>query len=214
MIIPAILPKSEADLRDKLALLDFAVHLQIDVVDGKFDDDISWPYEPAGEIADVKDLFLKHTVEVDLMTNEPIAAGIEWLRAGASSLIVHIESMGKPEEILELKKEFDFELGYAIGNDTELQSLYPLIENTNFVQMMGIKEIGAQGQPFDIRVLERVSTLRSLYPALDISIDGGVALDTIESLKRVGANRFVVGSAILNAEEPQVMFNQLLKISE
>ena len=40
MIIPAIIPKSLIDLKEKLELLSFARAVQIDVVDGKFVKDI------------------------------------------------------------------------------------------------------------------------------------------------------------------------------
>lgn len=212
MIAPAIIPRSRADLEMKLALVAFAPRVQIDVVDHSFNDQASWPYVPPGRPSDVKDHLKLTTVEVDLMAEEAVTAGREWLLNGAKALVFHLENLTDPEAAVDLRKDFDLELGFAIGNDTPLEYLYPHIEQIDFVQLMGIGNIGLQGQPFDPRVLGRIATLRHLYPNLVISIDGGVNADTIRELQAAGANRFVVGSAILQAKQPEQSYRHLLKI--
>lgn len=214
MIIPAIIPSTLNDLRDQLELLSFADTIQIDLVDGNFVSNISWPYELGSDISEAADMLAGRQFEVDLMVREPLVAANQWLSIGASSIVFHLESFDDPEDILNLKNDFDFSLGVAVNNDTELEKLFSLVDNIDFVQLMGIAEIGSQGQPFDSRVIQHIVTLRSLYPDLVISIDGGVNEETITALKEAGANRFVVGSTILNAEDPQKKYEELLKISE
>lgn len=212
MIVPAIIPKSQTDLETKLKLVSFSQEVQIDLVDGKFDDDISWPYEPEGEVRLITKLIESHKVEADLMVESPLLAARDWLLAGAKAIVFHLESLKEPDDAVVLRKEFDFELGLAISSETSLESLYPHIEKINYVQLMGIKEIGSQGQPFNPETIERVATLRHLYPDLTISIDGGVSEDNIESLKNAGASRFVVGSNILKSSNPKAQYEKLLKI--
>jgi len=77
---------------------------------------------------------------------------------------------------------------------------------------MGIDEIGSQGQPFDVRVLERIATLRALYPNQILSVDGAVNEENILSLKNAGADRFAVGSNILKVTNPKAQYEKLLKI--
>ena len=63
---------------------------------------------------------------------------------------------------------------------------------------MGIERIGFQGEPFDHRVVQKIKALRAHFPHVTISVDGGVSLQTVPELVAAGANRLVVGSAIMN----------------
>lgn len=213
MIIPAIIPKSIDDLKEKLKVVSFADRIQIDLVDGNFVDNVSWPYKPDGDVKDVASLTEGRTFEIDLMVNNPVSMGREWLASGASALIFHLESLNDFEEAVILRKEFDFELGLSISNQSMLENLYPYMEVIDFVQLMGIEHIGSQGQPFYPDVINSVMTLRHLFPQSVISIDGGVNEDSALILKEVGANRLVVGSNILQADDPKTQYDKLLKIT-
>lgn len=214
MIIPAIIPASLSELKAVLEKVSFASTVQIDVVDGQFVPFTSWPYEPAGAPSEVTDLLATHDVEIDLMVADPVKAGREWLQAGARGLVFHLESLQDPKEALALADEFSFDLGLSINNDTPIETLYPYIQSADFVQVMGIAKIGQQGQSFDDRSLERISELSALFPDLTISVDGGVSESTIKNLKTVGATRFVVGSVILKADDPETKYRDMLKMIE
>jgi pentose-5-phosphate-3-epimerase len=67
---------------------------------------------------------------------------------------------------------------------------------------MGIHEIGAQGQPFDTTVLEKITAVKAAYPEKPVTIDGSVNEHTIVKLKEAGADRFIVGSAITLQPDP------------
>lgn len=212
MIIPAIIPKSLSDLAVKLELLSFAQSVQIDVVDGEFVSDISWPYEPQGTPSEASELLAAKQFEVDLMAYEAIGAGQLWDKAGAAKLIFHLESLKNCDDIFKLKEQLSCEIGLSLNNDTSLEYIYPYITTIDFVQLMGIAKIGSQGQPYDERVLERIKDLRKLFPELVISIDGGVNENSILDMKKFGANRFVVGSNILKSSDPEAQYSKLLKI--
>ncbi|OGG86109.1 hypothetical protein A2392_01455 [Candidatus Kaiserbacteria bacterium RIFOXYB1_FULL_46_14] len=212
MIIPAIIPKSLDDLKDKLALLSFAPAVQIDLVDGKFVENVSWPYEPVGAAADATALIEDHEIEVDLMVDNPVLVAKDWLTIGAKRIVIHLESLSSVEDILSLKDNTHVLLGLAINNDTPIERLHPFVDQIDFVQLMGIASIGKQGEPFDDRVIDRITTIRSLYPNLTITVDGAVGKTNLAALKNAGANRFVVGSAILNSADPESTYEDLLKI--
>lgn len=212
MIIPAVIPKSLEQLARDLATLSFQKNLQIDVVDGRFTPFVSWPYEPKGEVRDAKALLQPFSFEVDLMVLDSITAGEAWIEAGARRLIFHLESLANPEEAIALAKKHDIEIGLALLNDTPLAALSPYIKDINFVQLMGIAKIGAQGEPFDERVLPRVTELRKQYPELTISIDGAVGKENIAALNHSGANHFVVGSEILEDMDREAEYRDLLAL--
>ena len=68
-IVPAIVPKSIENIREIIAKIPFAHEVQLDLVDGKFDDDITWPYDPVGNPIDLKAELDRFTLEIDLMVS-------------------------------------------------------------------------------------------------------------------------------------------------
>ncbi len=216
-IVPAILPTSREDLEGKLAMLEGLVDtVQIDIVDGKFAESTTWPYtdeseEFARRVADGSSLPYLGTFryEVDLMVRNVEEVTGLWIAAGVQRLVVHAESTTVlPQIISDLQvkyghaKDFTPDLlsfGLSIGNDTDLFTLEPYIKDIDFVQFMGIANIGKQGEPFDERVLERVRAFRNLHPETTIQVDGAVSLETAPKLLSAGVDRLVVGSALFRA---------------
>lgn len=228
-IIPAIIPKSFSDLNEKLSLVKgFAPLVQIDVLDGKFTSQRSWPYIFSPDPDFVKIIREEEgfpfsdnfEFEIDLMVADPESHFQEWISAGARRLIPHIESFENSDSaactVKRFKEQFTsvdsilaLEIGMAINIETPNESLDPLILDVDFVQCMGIQDIGSQGQPFNDRVLEKVKELHSKYPDLTISIDGGVNADSIPLLVEAGAKRFVVGSAIFGSDDIPATIEEL-----
>jgi len=220
-IIPAILPKSFTELTLGLEQVAGLVpYVQIDILDGKFTPERTWPNIGAPDPDFVKiireeegfPLWDEIDFEVDLMVADPEEEFQRWVSAGAKRLIPHFESFKTPETAKAFAEKFQsqyggdgsflaLELGMAINIDTPIEVLEPLIEHIQFVQCMGIAKIGYQKQPFDERVLEKVKSIREKYPELTISIDGGVNLETAPKLLDAGADRLVVGSAIYETDD-------------
>lgn len=50
--------------------------------------------------------------------------------------------------------------------------------------------------------LPKVAALRERYPDLNIEVDGGLGLGTIEQAADAGANVIVAGSAVFGAQDP------------
>jgi ribulose-phosphate 3-epimerase len=209
-IVPAIMPSALADLREKAALVaGLAPSVQLDVMDGLFVPSKSWPYTPGGD-AEFRavcsgaarlpqgDAF---AYEVDLMVREPKRVIGAWLAAGASRIVVHLEGTDRLSEILaEIATRRAAApspaLGIALGIETAVERIAPFAERIDFVQCMGIARIGFQGEPFDERVLEKIAEIRGRFPAILVSVDGGVSLETAPRLAAAGAGRLVAGSAV------------------
>jgi ribulose-phosphate 3-epimerase len=206
-VIPAILPQNFSELDEKMTLMKGAVPLvQIDVCDGKFVPSQSWPYKKHDENFEAilheergmpcwEDL----EFEMDLMIKEPEREVLQWIAVGASRIIIHIESTENIQKCIDELRDL-VEIGLAINVETPIEKLAPFIDQVQFVQCMGIAKIGFQGQPFDERVLGKISELRNSYPELIISVDGGVNLETAPRLVAAGATRLVSGSAIFESD--------------
>lgn len=246
-IIPAIMPKSYADLKDNLSQVSgIAPFVQIDVMDGSFVTNRTWPYQKAGsghagqpadpdfeKILKEEDAFPfweEVDFEADLMVSDPLAVAHEWISAGAKRIIVHFESVSDPKAVIEqLRRELPprdsvvyTEIGIAINLDTANEKLESLLlpgsnnaePLADFVQFMGIAKIGYQGQPFDERVLTKISALRAAHPGVTISVDGSVNLDTAPKLIAAGANRLAIGSAIFSKQNVEEAIQEFFQIAE
>jgi ribulose-phosphate 3-epimerase len=212
-IIPAIIPESLEHLTETLGRISAFTHdVQIDIVDGEFVPFTSWPYMPKGDITDIEKLTDNFIVEVDLMVMEPEKVIAKYAKAGVRRIVLHLESVYTIDHIVSLRDTYGFELGLSIANDTDIRALTTVIEYADYVQLMGIGQIGTQRQPFDTRVLARIEKLLLQYPALSISIDGSVNNETLPLLKNAGAERFVVGSAILDALDAHSAYTKLVSL--
>lgn len=201
-IVPAIIPASRDEIVKFAELLSFSRELQLDLVDGKFVSSVCWPYDPVGDPMSVKTFLDAYTLEVDLMVVDPIPAAAEWIKAGADMLVFHIETLD-----LETFKNFADSTNVSIGasahGDTSLDKLSEYIEHADYIQLMGIYEIGAQGLPFDEGVLGKIEELKRRFPDKSITIDGSVNANTIKRLREAGADRFICGSAISLQPDPE-----------
>jgi ribulose-phosphate 3-epimerase len=142
------------------------------------------------------------------MTVNPLLVAEDWLRAGADMLVFHAETISS-EAFVRFTELTSISVGICALNDTPLADLEPYLKVADYVQVMGIAEIGTQGQPFDTRALERISLLKKQYPKLMISVDGSVKTETIKQLAEAGADRFICGSAIVGAPSPEAAHTAL-----
>jgi ribulose-phosphate 3-epimerase len=214
-IIPAIIPESFDHLTACIERVrPFAQEVQVDIVDGVFVPFTSWPYGEGGDVSALAQFTDSLDVEVDLMIHDPEAYLDAYARTGVASIVVHLESVTNIEYVLAHRAQYAYRLALSINNDTPLDALIPYIPHIDYVQFMGIAQIGSQGQPFDERVLERIAAVRSLYPSFMISIDGSVNGETAPHLRAAGADRLVSGSAILKAADPRVAYEVLTVTAE
>lgn len=226
-VIPAIMPKSYEDMRQKMAkVLESAKIVQIDLMDGVFVPERTFPFLGGDEtilnqIMDQEEglpYWDMLEVELDLMVQNAHKNFDLYVSLGPKRIIFHIEAEGDKSEFIEFLEGIDpylkenIEFGVAISNDTPIEEIFPFIPHVSFVQCMGIENIGYQGEEFDERVLDRIKILKEKYPDLMISVDGSVNIDTINALKDAGAQRFVAGSAIFDSFSPNEEVNRLEEI--
>lgn len=210
-IVPAVIPKSLDDLRESVSQLAGIPELHLDVVDGKFVPSVSWPYSPSGNALEASALLERFSLEVDLMVLDPISAGKAWLEAGAELLVFHVETISV-EDFTAFAKETSVSVGICALQDTKEEVLAPYLEVADYVQVMGIAQIGSQGQPFDERVFERISWLRTVAPNLPISVDGSVNAETLPKIVPHNLHRYIVGSAIMAQKNPAQAYQALTEM--
>ncbi len=207
-IVPALIPKSASEVREVLPLLQFSPEVHLDVVDGQFVPFSSWPYQPKGVPAEVRAVTDGFTLEVDLMVADPLPAAKEWEAAGADILVFHLETITLTDW-QEYCRTSKLSLSISALNDTSLDALLEYAKTAEAIQLMGIKDIGVQGQPFDRRVLNRIEVMKKHFPQLPITVDGSVNKNTLRELVAAGVDRVICGSALVKAPDPAVAYAEL-----
>jgi ribulose-phosphate 3-epimerase len=76
-------------------------------------------------------------------------------------------------------------------------------------------EPGFGGQKFMTDMMGKVSRTRAIIGSRPIwlQVDGGVSLETIEIAADAGADTFVAGSAVFNAQDPAAMVTALRELA-
>ena len=212
-IIPAIMPRSFQELREAAESVNGLVGTaQIDIMDGDFTPATTWPYTEGDETPD-RQLPYKdsHKLEIDLMVANPEEVVDAWVDAGASAIILHLESLEDPSTVIANLKLQDIKVGLSINPSTKSSILEEWIESVDFVQFMGNDKIGYHGVKLDENVYDKIKELRKLHPKLEISVDIGVNFETAPKLVKAGATKLVSGSAIYDSPNVEEAILKLAK---
>jgi len=218
-IIPTCVPQSHEDLFKKInQVRRFAPAVHVDIDDGIFTPQTSWPYVGQGRLEDLTetldtpvDNFL---MQIHLMVSDAREIGEFFIQVGAQSIIAHVETVSDPKTILDAwRRRGAQEIGIAILLNTPLEKLEPVLPFCDFVLVLSVETIGAQGAPFDPRAIDRIRELHTRFPDLPLMVDGGINESNIASLVQAGASRFSVGSAIAMAENPGTEYTTLLSLA-
>ncbi|MDQ5901615.1 MAG: ribulose-phosphate 3-epimerase [Patescibacteria group bacterium] len=221
-IIPAIMPKNLEDLKEKAeAVYSHVKTIQLDLMDGEYVEAKTWPFFPKDkseveEILRGKALPFAESVsyELDLMVLNPENDLKKYFAFRPSRIIFHARSIENHTKFIETLSKYrneneEVEIGVAIIATEDLNYADDMIRNTDFVQIMGIEQIGKQGEAFDERVFAQIKNLKNIYPNVIISIDGGVNLENAKRLKDAGVDRLVSGSTIFNSENKEEVISKL-----
>ena len=217
-LVPSLPAQSYSELKTLADNLSgTSKELQIDIVDGEFVTVKSWPFTENDvfcELDRLGELSADFALEVDCMVVNPYQYLDTLVKAGVKKVIIHYGSTENYEDIFAHSEKYDYQVGLAIKNDVNVSDIESLLPNFDYVQVMGIREIGQQGQPFDERTLETIKNLKEKWPELLISVDGSVNAETLPLLKEAGARRFAPGSAITKAADPKEAYIELLALIE
>jgi len=203
-IVCAIMPYTYPLLEEKFKLVSGAVDwIQLDIMDGLFGPEKTIPFSDDGlSKEEVEELLSGVNIELDLMVKDAGLHMQRWLDFNPKRLVFHVEAESDLSYIFDRRRQ-DIEYGLAFNTNTSITDYEHVLNEVDFVECMGIAEIGFQGNPFDEKVFSQIEKIRSLFPAMVIQVDGGVTIENAQSLYGAGVNRLVSGSAILNSENPK-----------
>ena len=204
-IVPTVLAKDITKFETDLTKVEsFAGRVQMDIIDGKF-----FPVETVmPEVLLTIETMAE--IEAHLMVVEPVDWIDRCVEAGVTAVYGQVEQMTDKMDFIAKAEEAGMKTGLAFDLNTPLTGLDEWINLVDSVLLMGVVA-GAQGQTFDISVLEKIKKVRELSSTVMIMIDGGLNEENIKKCLEVGGEKmeFAVGSEILKADAPEVVYRKL-----
>ncbi len=219
LTIPGILEKTKLAIQTKVAkLYEMGVQeVQLDICDGIYTKKPTWPYSGENGEEDIIQIvegedglpyWQDISYEIDLMVRDASKNFALFTSLGAGRITFHLDSeLGEEESDfadfisgIDRDTKENIKIGLAILPNTEITRLERFMSNIDYVQCMGIDEVGSQGIPFDTKTIDKVRELRQKYPDLEIQVDGGINTENAKLLKEAGADRIIVGSAIWKSQ--------------
>lgn len=177
-----------------------ADRIHVDVMDGHFVPNLSM-----GAVV-VKGLrpVTKLPLEVHLMVEDPGRFLDGFVKAGADSLIVHLEVLDDPRPMLQhIKNGLGKKVGLVFNPDMPVERVEPYLRDIDLVLCMTVFP-GFGGQAYIPESTDRIRKLRKLIdrnnPECELEVDGGIDARTIGKAAAAGANVFVAGTAVFGAK--------------
>ena len=141
-------------------------------------------------------------MDVHLMMEKPERLIPDFAQAGASSLIVHVETCPHLHRTVQHIKEHDVRAGVTLNPATPLVSLEEILPYVDLVLIMSVNP-GFGGQSYIPTSTQKIARLRHMLDEkrlahVDILVDGGVEPENAAEIAGAGATVLVSGSAIFN----------------
>lgn len=163
--------------------------IHFDVMDGQFVPPITFGADLVRALRPLGEL----PFEAHLMTNTPERHFAAFIAAGCQRIIFHAEATNHAHRLAQSLRSQGVQSGVAINPGTPVSVLEPVLDVIDLALVMTVNP-GWGGQALIEATLEKVQTLRSWRPDLDIEVDGGVDPSTLPRIRKAGANVFVSGS--------------------
>ena len=151
-------------------------------------------------------------IDVHLMAQPVDRLIADFAQAGASWISFHPEASGDPGRSIALIREHGCRAGLALGPDSSLALLDPVLDGLHLVLVMSVVP-GFGGQELMPSALDRIRQARVLLdrrqaPAR-LEVDGGITPGNVAGVARAGADTFVAGSAIFGAADRRATIGRM-----
>jgi len=173
--------------------------IHLDVMDGHFVDNLTMGPVVVESVRSRTSLpFHSH-----LMMSNPLAYAERFAQAGSDLIVFHLEADDDPAAVIAEIERAGKRPGIALNPETRADAAHPWLEHVDLLLLMTVYP-GWGGQTLIDGVLFKMRSLREEIDrrglSLEIGVDGGVNLDTIERAHAAGGDVLVVGSALYSTD--------------
>ena len=181
-ITPSILNADHANLNAEIAkIAEDSDLVHLDIMDNLFVPNLTWDFAAAEKI--ISDCPIP--VDAHLMINDVDRIALDYARAGAGSVTIHIEAAKTPAQTFKALRKLGARAGMALKPGTEIELYSDLLSEIDMLLIMTV-EPGFGGQKFMADMMDKVRRSKAL-----------------------GADTFVAGSAVFNSPDPAEMVKML-----
>jgi ribulose-phosphate 3-epimerase len=137
-----------------------------------------------------------------------------YAEVGCSSVTVHAEATTNISQTLQSIRRAGARAGLALKPGSSIDDYESFVNDVDMFLIMTV-EPGFGGQSFMHEMMAKVKRTRKIIGDRPIwlQVDGGVSLETISEAAEAGADVFVAGSAVFNADDPAAMVASLRELA-
>jgi ribulose-phosphate 3-epimerase len=172
----------------------------LDVMDGHYVPNITFGPDVVAAI----DAVTERPLHVHLMIENPLEYVGRFAEAGADRISFHPEVVNDVAAAVAQVRAAGAGPGLAIHPDISLETVTDHLRDLDVILMMTVRP-GFGGQAFLEEVVPKIARARSMVENdgidVDIEVDGGVKLGTLEQAVAAGADILVAGSAIFDGRD-------------
>jgi ribulose-phosphate 3-epimerase len=184
--------------------------IHVDVMDGHFVPPITFGPNVVAALAER--IHAKGAIiDVHLMIDRPERQVPEFVRAGADSITIHVESTPHVHYALQSAREGGCTAGAAICPATPAGVLADAAADgvLDLALCMSVNP-GWGNQKLIQHSFAKLQQLRAMLPdAVAVEVDGGINRDTARAVAQAGANLLVAGSAVFGQADPGAAFQEI-----
>lgn len=142
-------------------------------------------------------------IDVHLMVSPVDRLIGDFIEAGASMITFHPEASAHIDRSLQLIREGGCQAGLVLNPATPPDVLEYVMDKLDIILLMSVNP-GFGGQKFIPSTLKKLCRVRKMIDAsglnIRLQVDGGVTANNIHQIAAAGADTFVAGSAIFDAD--------------
>ncbi|MFN8098147.1 MAG: ribulose-phosphate 3-epimerase [Dermatophilaceae bacterium] len=210
-ISPSILAADFANLQSELDRIATADWAHVDVMDAQFVPNLTIGLPVVERLVEVSPV----PIDAHLMIADPDRWAPMYAERGAESVTFHIEAAADPRALARTLRAAGARASMALKPGTPWAPYEDLLPELDMVLVMTV-EPGFGGQAFMADQMPKVRAVRESVRRFGgeiwIQVDGGVSASTIEQCAEAGADVFVAGTAVYNAESAAANITHLREL--
>ena len=211
-IHPSILSADFANLEAELSSISTADAAHVDVMDNHFVPNLTLGLPIVSRLYEVSKLPL----DIHLMIANPDRWAPAYAELGCDSVTFHLEAASDPIGLARRIRDIGSKAAIAIKPNTPFSEIEPLLTEIDMLLVMTV-EPGFGGQKLIPETVAKVSQARTAISGKNlqvaIQVDGGVTESNIGQLAEAGADVFVAGSAVFNADNRNLEIAKLRELA-